>query len=75
MSTLINANSSNLTGAFGGALTTALDVMTITHELDLNASTQNKAKSANPQSQVRINLIVPSLITVFCFFFFFDLAK
>lgn len=54
MNTLVDANSSNITGAFGGALTTALDVMTITHELDLSKPAQNKPKTTNTQPVVNI---------------------
>lgn len=44
----------NITGGFGEALTTALDVMTFTHDLDINASAQglNLASNAKPKSQV-----------------------
>lgn len=50
MSSLVDPNATNITGAFGGALTTALDVMTITHELDLNASAQTKPKTNSAEA-------------------------
>lgn len=53
---LVDADATNITGAFGGALSTALDVMTITHELDLNLSSQAKSNKTNknqPTPQVR----------------------
>lgn len=46
---LLDPQGPNLTGAFGEALTTALDVMTFTHEFDINASAQGLNLASNPK--------------------------
>ncbi|KAJ8985014.1 hypothetical protein NQ317_016925 [Molorchus minor] len=47
----------NLTGGFGNALTTALDVMAFTHELDINGAAQglNLSNNTKPASKELIN--------------------
>lgn len=59
---LNNPEGPNLTGGFGDALTTALDVMAITHELDIMGASQGLNLAPNSKSQP--STTVPSTVTV-----------
>ncbi|KAJ8967525.1 hypothetical protein NQ314_002840 [Rhamnusium bicolor] len=47
---LMDPHGPNITGGFGDALTVALDVMSFTHELDINGAAQGLNLSNNPKA-------------------------